>query len=127
MSNLQINYHLYGARPNWGYQVGVHVFDRCDPSFGRLSSIIPCSPAAQRQGNTRAVQAFDSKQPINTDANGDGGVAFIVHSIASGDYKLEFDVRAGVGCGFIDLGPECNVVFQSPGPLFGDTVTISVP
>jgi hypothetical protein len=120
-SNLQISYRLVAARANWGYQVGVHLFDRCDPAFGNQPSIIPCSRPATRQGVSRNVQAFDFATPISTDASGNGTGGYVVQGIAPGDYDLEFDVRAGVGC---PNGP-CNVVFQSPGP-FGNTIRVSI-
>jgi hypothetical protein len=123
-SNLHITYHLNGARPNWGYQVGVHLFDRCDPAFGQYPKIIPCSTPATRQNVTRNVQAFDFGA-VNTDATGNGAQTFIVQGIEKGDYELEFDVRASVGCPF---SGSCDVIFQSPGPIFGvGTVTISIP
>jgi hypothetical protein len=123
-SNLVITYHLAGARPNWNYQVGVHLFDRCDPAFGQYTSNIPCSRPATRQNTTRNVQAFDLGS-IPTDSLGNGGGAFPVLKIARGDYELEFDVRAGVGCP-ADPG-ECNVVFQSPGPFGVGTIKVSIP
>jgi hypothetical protein len=123
-SNLHITYHLKGARPNWGYQVGVHLFDRCDPAFGQYPSIIPCSTPATRQGVTRDVQAFDFGA-VSTDASGNGAQTFVVQGIVSGNYELEFDVRANVGC---PNSGSCDVIFQSPGPVFGvGTIKISVP
>jgi hypothetical protein len=123
--NLVIKYHLVGAKPNWAYQVGVHVFDRCDPAFGQYPKIIPCSSPATREHTTRnLVQAFEFYPPVSTDPSGNGGQTFVVHDIASGNYELEFDVRADVGCPY---SGSCDVVFQSPGPFGVGTIHISIP
>jgi hypothetical protein len=122
-SNLVIKYHLVGARANWAYQVGVHVFDRCDSAFGQYRRIIPCSTPATRQGKSRNVEAFEFG-PVSTDAVGNGAETFVVHDIASGNYEFEFDVRAGVGCPASGI---CNVVFQAPGPFGAGTIKISIP
>jgi hypothetical protein len=122
-SNLLIKYHLVGARANWAYQVGVHVFDRCDSAFGQYLRIIPCSTPATRQNTSRNVEAFEFGA-VSTDPSGNGAETFVVHRIASGNYELEFDVRANVGCP--DSG-SCDVVFQSPGPFGIGTIHISIP
>ena len=121
-SNLVIRYHLMGARANWAYQVGVHVFDKCGSAFGQYLRIIPCSYST-RQGTSRNVEAIEFG-PVSTDSSGNGARTFVVHDIASGSYELEFDVRAGVGCP--DSGI-CNVVFQAPGPFGVGTINISIP
>jgi hypothetical protein len=120
-SNLQISYHLVGARPRWVYQVGVHLFDRCDPAFGQFPQVIPCSRPATRQGFSRNVQAFDLGT-VTTDSFGNVAQGFTVQNIARGTYELEFDIRAGEGC----PPSNCDVIFQSPGPFGRGTVTVSI-
>jgi len=53
----------------------------------------------------------------------------VIGPIAAGSYVLEFQTRDSVGCNLIggDGNSDCADDFQSPGPTFGDTTTITIP
>ena len=130
---LLVTYTLVGAKPSKLYQVGVHIFCETFPAtFGQFpveNGGGTCQPAT-RQGVTETVTAVELGV-VTTDINGDGSFSVLVGPIASGSYDLEFDARNGAGCLLTGGGgnaPEfCSVDFQSPGPIFGDATTITIP
>jgi len=66
---------------------------------------------------------------VTTDEHGNGSFAVVIGPIAAGSYVLEFQTRDSVGCNLIggDGNSDCADDFQSPGPTFGDTTTITIP
>ena len=63
--------------------------------------------------------------------NGNGSFTVVIGPVAAGTYVLEFIALNGAGCDLIGGGgtntDTCSADFQSPGPTFGDTTTITVP
>ena len=60
---------------------------------------------------------------VTTDVNGDGSFSVTIGPIASGTYDVEFWMRDGAaGCDG-NQGSD----FQSPGPVWGDATTITIP
>jgi hypothetical protein len=142
-SALRVRFTLKGATPNKLYQVGVHIFCNTPPTnFG-----VPPTPATfgqfptnggpggtcqlgTRQGVTENLVSVEMGV-VTTDLNGNGTFEISVGPIASGPYNVEFDARDAAGCNLIggagDSGLPCYVDFQSPGPVFGDATTITIP
>jgi hypothetical protein len=88
----------------------------------------PCL-SLTRQGVTKAVAAVDLGV-VTTDIDGNGSFAVVVGPIRPDTYEREFLVNDGAGCnltGGAGDGPDCAVDFQSPGPIYGDTITIIIP
>ena len=123
-SRLLITYVLRSARPNWQYQVGVHIFDRCPTTFGQFPSLGPCE-SVTRQDVMRVVAGIELGV-VTTDINGNGLFTVLVNGIQVGTYEIEFNVRLGVGCN-LEGGGLCDVVFQSPGPFGIGITTITFP
>ena len=123
-SQLSVNYILRGATPNQQYQVGIHVFNRCDPSFGQFASA-SCTTLT-RQGITKTKVYAVELGVVTTDSHGNGSFSVNVYNISAGTYQVEFDVRQGVGCNFMYSNDVCDVIFQSPG-TFGTTTTLTFP
>jgi hypothetical protein len=128
-SNLTVTYNLVGATPTKMYQVALQFFCTTFPStFGQFpvteNSNGNCI-SGTAQGVTKTVAAAEVAGVL-TDEHGNGSARIVVGAVAPGTYELEFIVRDGVGCGGVIGGNTCNVDFQSPGPIFGDTTTVSV-
>jgi hypothetical protein len=123
-NSLDIMFHLVGADPNASHDVGIHQFlpasvPDCNlVTFGQFAGTPGCGVIA-RQGVTAYVTSFEFGT-LNTDSFGNGDFNVLVTGIAPGVYNLEFTVREGPTCPGL-----CGVIYQSPGPIFGDTVTVS--
>ena len=131
-SSLAVTFTLVGANPNKLYQVGINFFCTTFPAtFGNYPTA-PGGGACQsitRQGVTAAVAAVELGV-VTTDEHGNGSFKVTIGSIASGTYVVEFQTRNGVGCNLIGgagNGADCSDDFQSPGPTFGDSTTITIP
>ena len=129
---LTITFKLVGAKRTKLYQVGIHVMDcsTTPATFGRFpfTGGTTCG-AITRQGVTDTVNAVEMGV-ILTDSHGNGSFTVNVGTPTAGTYALEFDVRDGAGCnvtGGAGHGSDCNLDFQSPGPVFGDETTITIP
>ena len=125
-SDLSVTYSLKGAVPKTSHLVGVHLFwastSQCVTTFGQFTPSGPCG-SVTRQDVTRVVQSFEFGT-LTTNTKGNGNFTVNVSGIAPGTYELEFHVRIGAEppC------PVCNVIYQSPGPVFGQgTVSITIP
>lgn len=67
---------------------------------------------------------------VLTDINGNGSFSVVIGPISAGTYDIEFHAENGAGCNLIGgagNGSDCDEDFQSPGPTFGDTTTITIP
>ena len=129
---LTVTFKLVSAIPSKLYQVGVHIFCTTFPAtFGQFpvaGGAGACS-AITRQGVTETIKAVEFGV-VATDIHGNGSFTVVVGPVASGSYNLEFDARDGAGCNLIGgagNGSDCNVDFQSPGPIFGTATTITIP
>ena len=101
-------------------------------TFGQFPNTNPsssCTPLT-RQGVTKSATAVEFGV-VRTDINGNGTFDVDIGPIASGVYSLEFTARNGAGCNVNGGGGNppiiCGADFQSPGPTFGNAVTITVP
>jgi hypothetical protein len=133
---LTVTFTLVGATPSKIYQASIHIFcTTIGPMFGQFPTEVNsppnCNPIT-RQGVTASVAAVEFGV-VTTDLHGNGKFTVVVGPIASGTYNLEFTMRNGVGCGVIggagnnQCYDDCSADFQSPGPIFGDTVAITIP
>ncbi len=136
---LILDYSLLGARPNQDYPVGFHLFwpstSQCISRFGQafvspnisIPSLTPSNcDTATRQTSTRVFEVFELGK-LHTNSFGNGALGAIITNIPSGTYELEFHVRS---CGICAGVPFSDVIFQSPGPVFGapgSTVFITIP
>lgn len=85
--------------------------------------------AITRRGVTETIVSVEFGA-VTTDIHGNGSFTVVVGPIASGSNNLEFDARDGAGCnltGGAGNGSDCNVDFQSPGPIFRTETTITIP
>ena len=130
-NKLTVTFTLAGATPSKAYQVAIILFNQCPtvlPMFGQFPQTADsgCTPYT-RQG-VSASTSNTELAVVTTDATGNGSTAVTVGPLSSGTYKAEFIARDGVGCvlsgGNVNA---CSADFQSPGPMFGTTVTITVP
>jgi len=132
-SKLSVTFKLVGATPSKLYQVTIHFFcTTFPPTFGQFPTETNNGACVTitRQGVTASVAAVELGV-VTTDINGNGTFAVVVGPVASGTYTIEFVARNGAGCGLVGGGP-CDTNhaagdFQSPGPTFGDTTTITIP
>jgi hypothetical protein len=132
-STLTVTFKLVGATPTKLYQVGIVPFCKTFPAtFGQFPNVIAgggdCE-ATTRQGVTKSATTFELGV-ILTDIHGDGSFTVVIGPVASGTYDVEFQARNGAGCnvsGGAGNGSDCDDDFQSPGPTFGDTITIKIP
>ena len=129
-SNLTVTYNLVGATPTKMYQVALQFFCTTFPStFGQFPVTENSNGGCisdTAQGVTKTVAAAEVAGVL-TDEHGNGSARIVIGPVAFGVYELEFIVRDGVGCDGVSGGSHtCNVDFQSPGPTFGDTTTITV-
>lgn len=128
---LTVTFKLEGARPNKLYQPGINFFcTTFSATFGNypVNGGGGACNTITRQGVTKGVTSVELGAVL-TDEHGDGILKVIIGPIAAGSYVLEFQTRDSVGCNLIggDGNSDCNVDFQSPGPTFGDTTTITIP
>jgi len=130
---LTVTYTLVSATPRKLYQVGIVFFcTTFPPTFGQFpTEDAPGGNCTQAtlQGVTASVAGVQVGV-VTTDINGNGSFNVVVGPIASGTYDVEFQAEDGAGCfltGGAGNGSDCNTDFQSPGPTFGDTTTITIP
>lgn len=133
---LTVTFNLVGATPSKIYQASVHIFcTTIAPTFGQFPTEVNSPPnctSITKQGVTKTIAAVEFGV-VTTDQHGNGKFTVVVGPIASGTYNLEFTMRNGVGCGVIGGAgnnacyDDCSADFQSPGPTFGDTTTITIP
>jgi len=123
---MSVTYKLVGAVPNSFYGAGVLIFCSTFPAtFGQFpTSFVSGGDCTSftRQGVTKTA-AGALFGVITTDIHGNGSFSVVVGPIAAGSYDLEFAVidTGGSLCG--DNGTD----FQSPGPIWGDGTTITIP
>jgi hypothetical protein len=130
---LSVTYSLVGATPSKLYEVGINFFCTTFPAtFGQFPVVGTvggaCQPAT-RQGVTASLAGV-ALGVVTTDLHGNGTFTVVVGPIAADTYVLEFLALDGAGCDLIGgagQGADCALDFQSPGPIFGDTTTITVP
>lgn len=131
-STLSVTYKLEGATPNKLYQVQIGFFCTAFPTtFGQfpVEEVTGgnCT-SVTRQGVTKTYAAVQLGV-VTTDIHGNGSFSVVVGPIASGTYDVEFNAENGAGC-FLNGGGgfgNCVSDFQSPGPIFGDATTITIP
>jgi hypothetical protein len=128
---LTVTFKLATARPNKLYQVGINFFcTNFSATFGNypVNGGGGACNSITRQGVTRSVTSVELGA-VTTDEHGNGTFEVVIGPIAAGSYVAEFQTRDSVGCNLIggDGNSDCNVDFQSPGPTFGDTTTITIP
>ncbi len=130
---LTLTFNLVGATPLKLYQGSLNFFCTTFPAtFGQFpteeNSDGTCI-SLTRQGVTATIAEVEIGV-ITTDLNGKGTYKIVIGPVPSGTYQLEFFMRNGAGCDFIN-GGQCDVNhaeadFQSPGP-YGTATTIIVP
>lgn len=128
---LSVTFKLAAASPNKLYQVGINFFCTTFPAtFGNypVNGGGGACNTITRQGVTEGVTSVEIGA-VTTDEHGNGSFAVVIGPIAAGSYVLEFQTRDSVGCNLIggDGNSDCADDFQSPGPTFGDTTTITIP
>jgi len=128
-SKLTVTFTLLGATPSKLYQVGLNFFCTTFPAtFGQFPSENgpgDC-PLYEAQGVTLGYAAIEVGV-VTTDIYGDGSFTVVIGPIAAGAYDLEFFVRDAAGCDLIGGIDDCVIDFQSPGPIYGDAITITIP
>ena len=129
---LSVTFTLKGATPSKLYQVGIVPFCTTFPAtFGQFpvdGGGGTCT-SFTRQGVTRTAVTIELGV-VTTDIHGNGTFMVVIGPITAGTYDVEFQARDGAGCELIGgagNGSDCNVDFQSPGPIFGDATTITIP
>ena len=130
-SELAVTFTLKGATPSKLYQVGLNFFCTTFPAtFGQFPNEVGGSdcPLYTAQGVTEGYAAIEVGV-VTTDIYGNGSFTVVIGPIASGTYDLEFFARDGAGCDLIGGAGNgaCTIDFQSPGPIFGDATTITIP
>lgn len=123
---------LHGATPTKLYEVAIIFFDQCPTppkQFGRFDDFADFTCAAYTRQNVTASTSSVDFGAILTDASGTGSVTVSLGKVAAGSHAVEFVVRDGVGCEVSGGAGSaaCAIDFQTPGPTFGDTATITVP
>lgn len=130
---LKVAYSLHGATPTKLYQAALAIFNACPNPPGFFGNFGEDSTYGCDRYTRQGVEATTTSVEfgaILTDLKGNGITTVVINNIASGLYKLEFVVRDGAGCGVsggAGNGNDCYVDFQSPGPIFADTVAITIP
>ena len=126
-STLSVTFTLVDATPSKLYQVGVAFFCTTFPAtFGQFPTITNTGncEVGTAQGVTKTIAGV-YVGVVTTDIHGNGSFTVIIGPIASGTYDLEFLALDGVrpdGC-----TGNGGADFQSPGPTYGDTTTITIP
>lgn len=130
---LSVKFTLVGARSSKLYQVAVAIFcTTFPPTFGQFPNDLAGGGncvSATRQGVTRTLTSVEFGV-VTTDIHGNGSLAVVVGPVAPGTYEVEFFGRDGAGCflsGGAGQGSDCLGDFQSPGPIYGDSTTITIP
>jgi hypothetical protein len=120
-----VTYTLVGATPNKLYEAALQIFCTTFPAtFGPFPTLTNNGSCISytRQGVTQS-SAGVFVGVILTDNHGDGTFTIAIGPIASGTYDMEFWARDGAaGCDG-NQGSD----FQSPGPIWGDGTTITIP
>jgi hypothetical protein len=129
-TKLTVSTTLVAANPNKLYQIALMFYCTTFPStFGQFpvqaTSGGDCESITRQ--NVTATRAEVELGVVLTDMNGNGTVLVTVSKPAAGTYSLEFLARDGSGCHISGGDGNCNVDFQSPGPTFGDSTTITIP
>jgi len=130
---LTLTFNLVGATPLKLYQGSLNFFCTTFPAtFGQFPTEENGDGTCislTRQGVTATVAEVEVGV-ITTDIHGNGTYKIVIGPVPSGTYQLEFFVRNGAGCDFINGGPcdanHAGADFQSPGP-YGTATTITVP
>jgi hypothetical protein len=130
---LTVTFNLVGATPLKLYQGSLNFFCTTFPAtFGQFPTEENGDGTCislTRQGVTATVAEVEIGV-ITTDIDGNGTYKIVIGPVPSGTYELEFFVRNGTGCDFINGGPcdqnHAEADFQSPGP-FGTATTITIP
>jgi hypothetical protein len=130
-SKMTVTFTLVGATPSKLYQVAIQFFCTTFPgNFGQFPNFYGAGncPSYTKQGVTKTV-AEAELGVVTTDIHGNGTFSVVVGPIAAGTYEVEFGAEDGAGCGLNGGGGNgnCNKDFQSPGPIFGDATTITIP
>ena len=120
--------------PSKLYQVGVGFFCTTFPGdFGQFFNDYGASncPTQTRQGVTKTATEIEVGV-VTTDIHGNGSFTVVIGPVATGAYDVEFFAHNGAGCWLTGGGAgnqtsDCGGDFQSPGPTFGDTTTITIP
>jgi len=124
---MTVSYKLVGATPNKLYGVGIGIFCTTFPStFGQFPTqflIGGNCTSFTFQGVTKTAVGV-AFGVVLTDINGNGSFSVTVGPIAPGTYPIEFAASDGV---FLGCGGNGGTDFQSPGPVFGDVVSITIP
>jgi hypothetical protein len=124
-STMTVTYKLASATPNKLYQAGIHIFCTTFPAtFGQFPTDTGGGDCASytEQGVTKSAAGL-FVGVVTTDIHGNGSFTVTVGPIAAGTYDVEFWARDGAaGCDG-NQGSD----FQSPGPKWGDTTTITIP
>jgi hypothetical protein len=130
---LSVTFSLVGATPSKLYQVTITAFCTTFPStFGQFpvdGGGGTCG-SITRQGVSKTIATVELGV-VTTDIHGNGSFTVVIGPVASGTYNVEFMARNGAGCNLTGGGgndaDHCDADFQSPGPTFGDTTTITIP
>jgi hypothetical protein len=130
---LSVTFKLVGATPSQLYQVALNFFcSTFPPTFGQFPNDQGGGACVSltRQGVTATIAEVEVGV-VTTDIHGNGSFTVVIGPVASGTYELEFFVRNGAGCDLLNGGPcdanHAEADFQSPGPIFGDATTITIP
>ena len=128
---LSVTFTLAGATPSKLYQVALQLFCTTSPAtFGQYPVVSLNNGncvAITKQGVTKNSASVELGV-VTTDIHGNGTFSVVVGPIAAGSYDLEFDAQDGAGCFLIGGNNTCVPGdFQSPGPIFGDATTITIP
>lgn len=129
---LAVTFTLVSAKPNTLYQMQATFYCTTFPAtFGQFPTYFPGAGDCQedtRQGRTRTVDSV-SFGVVTTDIHGDGSFSVVIGPIVEGTYHLSFVALDGAGCELLGGGGNgnCPGLFQSPGPIFGDYTTITIP
>ena len=130
---LTVTFNLVSATPLKLYQGSLNFFCTTFPAmFGQYpveeNGDGTCISLTRQ--NVTATVAEVEVGVITTDVHGNGTFKIVLGPVPAGTYQLEFFVRNGAGCDFINGGlcdaNHAAADFQSPGP-FGSFTTITVP
>jgi hypothetical protein len=131
---ITVTFSLAGANPTKLYQVALNFFCNTFPNtFGQFP--VEENPdgtciVATKQGVTASIAEIEVGAVL-TDLHGNGSFKVVIGPVPSGTYQVEFFSRNGAGCdvngGGGNGGDICEADFQSPGPTFGDAITITIP
>lgn len=135
-AGFNIVFNLVGAEPNTSYPVGMQIYldstSQCKP-FEFTNDITSSHPmmgfsackALERQGISKTYEAFEFGR-AETNAQGNTPRPFSMY-ISGMDPDKGYDMQFIVRTPFSGDCPNCNVIFYSPGPHYGDGVIVSAP